>query len=111
MATTSDTDKLRESKGKMIVVEPEMTPVIYLEPAHCNKTIEINREPLFKPIWMSKMVITSNSSLNSKKHIESRVLAANKQNTTLISLPTMNFQRDSMSERSSYRVYWTYTSR
>nr|GEV39031.1 probable protein phosphatase 2C 25 [Tanacetum cinerariifolium] len=63
-----------------------------------TKKADLTSEPLFKPIWMSKMPITSSSSLNSKKHTESRVLAANKQNTTSISLPTTNFQPESMSE-------------
>ncbi|GKD30499.1 hypothetical protein Tco_1241277, partial [Tanacetum coccineum] len=40
MATTSKLDSTRKDKGKMLIVEPEITAMSDLRPIHCNKTIE-----------------------------------------------------------------------
>ncbi|GJR22043.1 DNA helicase [Tanacetum coccineum] len=41
MASTSNIDKAREDKGKMVIAEPEVTNIADLRPIHSNKTIEI----------------------------------------------------------------------
>ncbi|GKC02225.1 DNA helicase [Tanacetum coccineum] len=40
MATTSNINKAREDKGKMIIAEPEITNIVDLRPIHSNKIIE-----------------------------------------------------------------------
>nr|GEZ25879.1 hypothetical protein [Tanacetum cinerariifolium] len=52
MATTSNPDRIAETKGKMIAIEPEVTSITDLRPTDCNKIIEA----IVYGKWISKHV-------------------------------------------------------
>ncbi|GKF55833.1 hypothetical protein Tco_0166173, partial [Tanacetum coccineum] len=58
MATTSDLDIMQKSKGKMIMVEPEIISVADLKPTHYSKTIEVT---IYRK-WTSRHIRTRQST-------------------------------------------------
>ncbi|GJZ47010.1 DNA helicase, partial [Tanacetum coccineum] len=110
MATTSNPDRIAETKGKMIAIEPEVTSIADLRPTDCSKIIEA----IVYRKWISKHVFAVTRPVHGNEHwkiqpplyLKNSLTVKKYQvtvslNTTSTSLPTMNFQQ---------RLHWTRAS-
>ncbi|GJY14800.1 hypothetical protein Tco_0385222 [Tanacetum coccineum] len=92
MATTSNIDKAREDKGRMVIAEPEVTNIADLRPIHSNKTIEatVHRK------WTSKHIHTRQPTkycLQAAFKLSTHVISANAIEQTIFKFRTLKIEK------------------